>query len=458
MKQILKADFIDFGDGFVKDACIVMDAQGLVIDFGSVADKEELHNDAYPSDFKGHIIVPGCVNAHSHSFQVLMRGYADQPINFADWVSSHLYPTVLKLDDECIELAAIVAFAQMLKAGTTSLGEFHYIHNDAQGPGGHRIDEIVLSAARRLGLRTTMARCFYDQAKRPGQERFRETPEQAIEATRALRDAFKDDPLATVIPAPHSLHGASREMIEAAYQLAEEFDCPYHIHLSEQKSDLEYSRSLYNGLTPLEALDSIGVLSSRTVIVHGLWLTEKERALLSDRGGSLVYNPTTNMALGDGVANIPDLMSKGVPIALGTDANYTMSIFSEMRAMEYLQRVQKLEMGVLPRIDGRGSASLLESGRIHGSRVLGTKTGRLDKGMPADLVVIDRDEPSLLPASVTGGEAVRNALISSMIPETAVKHVFVQGQKSISHGQLVSFSNGELAEMMEKVTRKMAEK
>lgn len=456
MKQILKADFIDFGDGFVKDACLVMDANGFVLDFGPLSEKEDLYKDAYPSDYKGNIIIPGCVNAHSHSFQVLMRGYADHPTSFADWVSTHLYPTVLKLDDECIELAAILAFAQMLKAGTTSLGEFHYIHNDAKGPGGHRIDEIVLSAARRLGLRTTMARCFYDKASRPGQDRFKESPEQAVEATRALREAFKDDPLATVIPAPHSLHGASREMIEAAHQLAEEFDCPFHIHLSEQKSDLDYSRSLYKGLTPLEALDSMGVLGPRTVVVHGIWLTETERALLADRGAALIYNPTTNMALGDGVANIPDLLSKGVPIALGTDANYTLSIFSEMRAMEYLQRVQSLEMGILPRVDGRGAASFLESGRIHGARVLGTKTGRLDKGMPADLVVIDRDDPSLLPASVTGGEPLRNALISSMVPESAVKHVLVQGQKSISHGQLVSFSNGELAEMMEKVTRKLA--
>lgn len=457
MKQILKADFIDFGDGFVKDACLVLDAEGFIVDFGPISEKEDQYKDAYPSDYKGHVIVPGCVNAHSHSFQVLMRGAADHPQNFADWVSSYLYPIVLKLDDESIELAAILAFAQMLKAGTTSLGEFHYIHNGPDGPGGHRIDEIVLGAARRLGLRTTMARCFYDQSKRPGQERFKESPEEAVTATKALRDAFKDDPLVTVIPAPHSLHGASEDMIKAAFELAEEFDCPYHIHLSEQKGDLDFSRSLYKGLTPLEALDALGVLGPRTVLVHGIWLTDKERALLADRGGSLVYNPCTNMALGDGVANIPDLMRKNIPIALGTDANYTLSIFSEMRAMEYLQRIQSLEMGVLSRIDKRGASSILECGRVHGAKVLGTSTGRLDKGMPADLLVIDRDDPSLLPASITGGPALRNALISSMVPETAIKHVLVQGQKSISHGQLVSFSNGELAEMMEKVTRKLKE-
>jgi 5-methylthioadenosine/S-adenosylhomocysteine deaminase len=458
MMQILKADFIDFGDGLIADQSLIMDAQGMIADRGTSAAMAEKYPKAYPSDYSSHFIVPGCVNAHSHCFQILLRGFADHPKNFADWVGSHLYPTVSKLDDESIELAAIVAFAQMLRAGTTSLGEFHYLHNGADGPGGHRIDELVLNAARRLGLRTTLVRCFYDQNNRPGQDRFQETPEQAVAATRALHEVFKEDPLATVIPAPHSLHGASREMIEAAFQLAEDLDVPYHIHLAEQQSDLEYSKALYEGASPLFALDKMGVLNQRTVLVHGIWLSEDERALLAERGGALIYNPTTNMALGDGIANIPDLMKRGVPIALGTDANYTMSLFSEMRAMEYLQRIQSLEMGILARASGAGNARpLLKAGWENGARALGTKTGRLDIGMPADLIVIDRHDPSLLPASLAGGEALSNALISSMVPETAVKHVMIQGQKSISHGQLVSFANSELAEMMEKVMRKLNE-
>jgi cytosine/adenosine deaminase-related metal-dependent hydrolase len=164
------------------------------------------------------------------------------------------------------------------------------------------------------------------------------------------------------------------------------------------------------------------------------------------------------MALGDGIANIPDLMKREVPIALGTDANYTLSIFAEMRAMEYLQRVQSLEMGILSRASECPDASpLLKAGREHGAKVLGTSTGRLDIGMPADLLVIDRHDPSLLPASINGGPALSNALVSAMIPETAIKHVLIQGQKSISHGQLVSFSNSELTEMMEKVTCKINE-
>src|SRR5690606_8753498 len=132
-----------------------------------------------------------------------------------------------------------------------------------------------------------------------------------VEGIRRLHREYAGDPATTVLPAPHSLHGATREAVEAGAALAAELGSRWHIHLAEQHSDVGYSQRIHEG-TPLEVLDSWGVLDRRTVVVHGIWLSEAERTLLAERGGALVSNPTTNMALGDGIAPLTDLVHQGV--------------------------------------------------------------------------------------------------------------------------------------------------
>jgi len=452
--KLYRADRILAGPQFQSGA---EGGQGLLVEDGcirAVGSARELAGE-FPGaelvDCTGRFIVPACVDAHSHCFQVLMRGAADQPRDFRDWVESFLYPCVLRLDDEAIETAALLAFHQMARAGTGTIGEFHYLHNGADGPGGTRIDEIVVRAARRVGLRISLLRTLYDQQRRPGQSRFCEAPEQARDNTRALMGVISDDPLETVRPAPHSLHGASEAMIRVGAELAEEAGSVFHIHLSEQRGDLQFSRELY-GTTPLRALDRMGVLSDRTVLVHGIWLEVEERARLGEIGAGLVYNPTTNMALGDGIAELPDLLRQGVCVALGTDANYSLSLFGEMRAAEYLQRVRGLAMGVVANtsVDGaapaRSAWPLYRAGTESGGRVLGLQVGRLAVGWPADFLVIDAADPSLLPASVLGGEALLSALVTTMIPETAVRDVYVEGERIVADGAVLGVSAGELAE------------
>lgn len=450
--ELIRADWIDDGEALHRGAALLIDRDGLIAEIGAADELLAKHQGkVLITDWRGHGLAPGCVNAHSHCFQVFLRGRADHPKNFADWVSGHLYPSVQKLEDRALEIAAILAFAQMARAGVTSVGEFHYIHNAPDGSaGGSRIDALVLDAARRIGLRTAFLRCLYDSRKRPGQERFAESVSEAQAATRELAKKVARDTMASVLPAPHSLHGASAEMIQAGHELAKELNSTFHIHLAEQQSDIAFAKERY-GCSPLRALDKLGVLDERCVLVHGLWLDDGEIELLAERGGALVYNPTTNMTLGDGIGPIEKLQAAGVPVALGTDANYSLSIFAEMRATEQLQRATKLRMGVLTGQAGN-ARPLLDMGRKNASRSLGLKTGRLALGLPADLIAIDLSDPSLLPASVRSGDhEVLNAMVSAMVPETAIRHVLVQGQRIVTHGELVAFAQDELAELVAEV-------
>ena len=400
-------------------------------------------------DLAGHALVPGCVNSHTHTFQVLLRGNGDNATNFRDWVDGHLYPLVERLDESALAAAATLAYAEMALSGTTSVGEFFYVHHGPEGKGdANRHAEAVVEAGRRLGLRVALLRTMYDLGTKPGQARFRETVDDAVENTRRLARRFASDPRVAVRPAPHSLHGASEEMVRAGAALAAELGSTWHIHLAEQRGDVPFARERY-GASPLEALERMGVLSDRTVLVHGIWLDERERALLAEREGALAYNPLTNMALGDGIAKIPDLVSRGVTVSLGTDANNRLNLFDEMRAVEYLQRVEALEMGVVPgaAADSRGTAlPLFEMGTAGGARTLGLEAGRLEPGLWADMVALDLSDLSLWPAAAAGGDDLLNAVVYSMEARSAVRHSWVAGRPLVVDGRLASVDAEEVRE------------
>ncbi|MBI3724375.1 amidohydrolase family protein [bacterium] len=424
---------------------ILVDEDGTIVLAGpaSEVERDARSREAPVEDLPRFALLPGLVSAHSHCFQVLLRGWADHPRDFKDWVSRCLYPLVLALDDDSLEAGALLCFGQMLRAGITTVGEFQYVHNAPDGtPRGNDLDRLVVRAARSAGIRIALLRTLYDARAREGQRRFAEPPAEAAARTRELARELEGDRAVTVLPAPHSLHGASAEAIRAGAEIARERGTRWHIHLAEQRDDVELSRERF-GATPLRTLAALGVLDERTVVVHGIWLDESERALLAERGVALVSCPLTNLALGDGVLDLPDLVRRGVTVGLGTDMNAAPCILSEMRAAESLQRARLFRMGVLPNearpgaAPARSARALLELGTSAGARTLGLEVGTLARGEPLDALLVDLADPSLAPAAALGGEALLNAVVSSMSPQ-AVSHVLVGGGVVVRDGVLVS--------------------
>jgi 5-methylthioadenosine/S-adenosylhomocysteine deaminase len=448
--QRFAADLVLYEGRLRPDAALLVDDDGRIEQVGPAAGVPEpagIETIRYPG-----ALLPGAVNAHSHAFQILLRGRADAARDFRDWVDNYLYPLSLSLDEDGLALASRLAFAEMLKNGVTTVGEFFYLHNAPESEGcagrGNRHAELVIAAAREVGIRIHLLRCLYDRADRPGQRRFCEPAATAVAATASLADSFAGDPLVTVGIAPHSLHGATAEGIQAAAEYAAAAGQPFQIHLAEEEHDLDYARERY-GTTPGRALEQLGVVSERLCVVHGVWLDRAEIETLGSAAAKCAYNPISNMALGDGVADIPAMVEAGVTVGLGCDgpgANHQVNVWQEMRFVEWLQRVSLRRMSVVAAAGRRATANYcFEMGTVNGGKVLGLPLGGLEAGAWADFVVIDTLDLSLLPHDRLDPTALLNNIVNAMAARGAITDVVVGGREVVRGRRLVMADERRLA-------------
>ena len=317
------------------------------------------------------VIVPGLINGHSHAYQILLRGWADD-WTFAKWRSDALYRVIPQLRATDVYWTFVAAFTEMLAAGITSVVEFFYLNGE-----GNANAEAVIRAARDTGIRLVFARTWMDADYAP--QAFSETIEQAQERTQALIAKY---PAQNICVAPHSLHAASPEMIRAAMHFAQERDLLVHIHVAEAQYEGEETMKAH-GATPVMFLERLGVLNDRLIAVHAIYLSPEEKELLAQRGARVVHNPMTNQYLGDGTCDLAGLLALGVPVALGTDADVKPSLLDEMRAAAMLQKLAARDGSVL---DARTAFDLATAG---GARALGLKAGELATGFAADYLAVD---------------------------------------------------------------------
>ncbi|HEY0987628.1 MAG TPA: amidohydrolase family protein, partial [Kofleriaceae bacterium] len=381
-------------------------------------------------------MVPGTVNAHNHSFQSLLRGIGDD-LPFLEWRDRALYRYSPRLGAGDMATAALFAFGEMLLHGVTTVCDFYYLNRQ-----GNEHASATIEAARRLGIRIVLARCFYDWDGAP--EAYRETIPEAVANFEALARRYQDrDRFLTAIqPAPHSQHGASPAMIEAGAGCARDAGVPWHIHLAEEHYQVEQSLERF-GARPLQAVAALPVDLSQMIAVHGCWFDAGERALLAERGAALAYCPGSNMFLGDGVTDLVDLVARGVRVGLGTDggcSNNRVSVFDEMRTAALLQKVH--------RTDGQAidAETCFALGTRTGGEVLQLPIGRIAPGYRCDLVAIDLDDPSLWPV-----QALEKNVVYSLSPR-AITDVVVDGQEVVAQRRLCNVALDEIQARVRELT------
>lgn len=424
-----------YNDEFVRDSAVAADETGI-LDVGTAKEIKEKYPLAKTELWAGLVMIPGTVNVHNHSFQSLLRGIAaDRP--FLEWRENALYKYSPKLNPDGIYAGALFAFGEMLKYGVTSVSDFFYVHNN-----GLQSDEAVIRAARDVGIRLTLARTMYDWDGAP--DGYRETVDEAYQNVKELHEKYKGDNMVSIVPAPHSLHAASLEMIRAGHTLARELGTAYHIHVAEEPFEVEQVLSQY-GMRTIELLDKIGVVDESMVIIHGVWLNKSEIETLGRKGGKLAYCPSSNMFLADGVTDIQEMLARGVKIGLGTDgacSNNRISVFEEMRMAPLLQKAVKCDSLCV------NYRQAFKMGTEWGGELLGLPVGKIKKGYRADFVGIDLDDLSMLPVTESGGQLLPN-LIYSMQP-CAIRRVVVNNVLRASEGRLLGVDERTIAKTVRK--------
>jgi 5-methylthioadenosine/S-adenosylhomocysteine deaminase len=437
-RVVITADHALLGDDAgARGPTAVLAEDGAIVAVGDPAEVVALARDARRIDWAHRAMVPGTINTHNHSFQSLLRGIGDD-LPFLEWRDRALYKYSPRLTADDMATAALFAFGEMLLHGVTTVCDFYYVN--AQG-NDHA--SATIEAAKRLGIRIVLARCFYDWDGAPTS--YRETIPQAIANYQALHARYRDKArhLVAIQPAPHSQHGATPAMIEAGAGCARDAGEPWHIHLAEERYQVEQSLQRF-GARPLHAISHLDVDMSQMIGVHGCWFDESERALLAERGGSLAYCPGSNMFLGDGVTDLVDLVARGVRVGLGTDggcSNNRVSVFDEMRAAALLQKVH--------RTDGQAidAETCFALGTRTAGQVLRLPVGRISPGFRCDLVALDMDDPSLWPA-----QALEKNVVYAL-SSRAITDVVVDGLEVVSARRLCNVQLDEIQARVRDLTR-----
>jgi formiminoglutamate deiminase len=381
--------------------------------------------------------LPGLVNAHSHCFHRALRGRTHAGSGtFWTW-RYEMYALAGRLDPDRYRRLATAVFGEMVSAGFTSVGEFHYLHH---GPGGvpytdpNEMGRSLIEAARTAGLRLTLLDACY---LRGGFDRPLEGPQLrfgdgSAEVWAERVDRLEDDAGAMIGAAIHSVRAVPPD--EAAQVAAWANDRPLHAHVSEQRQEQAECTERF-GSTPLGLLSDAGALGPAFTAVHGTHFTAADTGRLGQSGGFCCLCPTTERDLGDGIAPAADLVHGGARLCIGSDSHAVIDGFEEARAVEMDARLAAEARGVIE------PAVLLDAATAGGLAALGWGPGGLRPGAPADLVTVNLD------SARTAGCRPDSAATAVFAASAAdVRHVLVGGRVVVDDGAHVSMDVGrELA-------------
>ena len=437
MTRAIRAEMAWSDGAFTRNSAVLIEGDR----FAGVVSARDVPSGEPAEDWGNVALVPGTINAHGHAFQNLLKGFADDR-SFTSWRDDVLYPFSEALSGEDIYTGALFAFSEALLAGVTTTVDFFYLHD-----GGNDNAELVVRAARDVGIRLVLARTFYDlDAPTGAPKRYREAPEDAADRCRALALAHEADPSIFVQPAPHSLHAASPETIAIALDVAREMDVPCHLHLAEAKYERDQVRQRY-GTTPVRLLAREGLLDPRLVTVHTVWLDDEELDLIAEAGTGVVHCPGANAFLGDGIARVPEMLARGIRVGLGPDggcANNRQSVFDEMRMATLVAKARLTEGGALD------AHTAFRLGTSAGGDLLRLPVGAMSHGRYADLVALDLDDISLQPLAT-----IDRQLVHSMQP-TAISKVMVGGEVVVDDHRLTRFDLEEVRRRVQDTTKTWA--
>lgn len=393
------------------------------------------------------LTIPGLANAHSHAFHRALRGRTQRERGtFWTW-REKMYAVASRLDPDAYFALAAATYREMVAAGITCVGEFHYLHHQPDGTAYDEPNAMALAlveAAREAGIRIALLdTCYlssgFGAAVEGAQVRYSDGDADAW-ADRTHRLRAHQRPGVVIGAAVHSVRAVPREQLRTVVAAAA--GVPLHVHLSEQQAENDACRAAY-GVSPTELLHDAGALGPATSAVHATHLGEHDVRLLGESATRSCFCPTTERDLGDGIGPSRALRAAGSPLTLGSDSHAVIDLFEEMRAVELDERLATQQRGHWT------SGELLDAATWVGQESLGfADAGRIAVGMRADLVTVDTGSPR-----TAGTGADENSLVFAATAQDVLE-VMVDGVVVVRQGDRAEIGR-ELDEAIDTIWKAM---
>lgn len=341
---------------------------GKITAIGTIADAAKETFDA-----SGMAVIPPFYNTHTHAAMTLLRSYAED-MELFDWLSNHIWPIEAKLTEEDIYVGSRLATVEMIRSGTVYFNDSYWMPRAA------------LRAVRESGMRATLGLLYLCNPSG-------DVPNAAAAANRELLEACgEDDPLITVAHSPHAIYTVSTEVLKDISRQMENDGFRVHIHVAETAKEVEDCRKTHNGMTPVEYLDSLGIINDRAMLAHCVHLTDHDREIIAQRGAYIAHNPVSNLKLCSGIFDFERARAAGCRVTLGTDGTSSNNSLSMLDEMKFAALSAKFT-GNSPKAGRVGD--IFNIATAAGCAFAGVDAGRIAVGKAADILLINLKHPAL---------------------------------------------------------------
>lgn len=378
-----------------------------------------------------HALIPGLVNAHTHSPMSLFKGLADDMPLMA-WLNDHIWPAETKwVNESFIADGSHLAIAEMLRSGTTCFNDMYFY------------PDVTAQVAAQSGIRSVVGLILIDFPSVWATD-----ADNYLHKAISVHDTVRNEPLVSTAFAPHAPYSVSDESLQKLLTLADELDIPIHMHVQETHDEVQQSLAQH-GMRPTQRLQQLGLINPSMVAVHMTQLEVQEIELMANSGSHVVHCPESNLKLASGFCPVQALLNAGVNVALGTDSsasNNDLDMLGEMHTAALLGKGIAQNASALP------VAKVLEMATLNGAKALNLddKIGSLITGKEADITAINLGALSCQP--------IYNPLSQIIYSSThgQVSDVWVAGQHLVANGQLIHIDEAALLAKAAKWQEKIA--
>jgi cytosine/adenosine deaminase-related metal-dependent hydrolase len=381
-------------------------------------------------DMRGHVVMPGLINAHVHLTQALIKGCADD-MSLIDFLAGRMWRLMGSYSEAEARVSAELCLLEMVKSGTTTFAETLLLSR--YGLAGIT-DAVVQSGMRGMLAKSVMDIATYASRDNIMDKGMVEDGDECLRQAASWKKKSEDagDGRVNIWLGPRPVGSTTKEMLKKVAKTAGEHDMGIAIHFCEVKQDVEHMRSHY-GQSPGDFAESCGILTDKTLLVHSVWLEREDMDVIGRRGSSVVHCPASNLKLASGFCPVPELLDAGVNVCLGTDASTcdnAYDMFDAMRLAAILHKGRLLDPLVVP------AETAIEMATINGAKAIGKEhlIGSIEVGKKADLIAVDmggvRIAPNLNPVSAI--------VYSAKGPD--VDHVIINGEFVVEAGRVLTMN------------------